>query len=108
MTPIAFTEMNIKRAPAKGGIYTLYDGAGVIYHGHAAGEGVTIQSRLSDHIAGRDSVCTRGAWTFSWEACPDPATRDAALLAEFETRHKALPRCNARAETEKAAASGVS
>ena len=96
MTPIAFTEMNIKRAPAKGGIYTLYDGAGVIYHGHAAGEGVTIQSRLSDHIAGRHSVCTRGAWTFSWEACPDPATRDAALLAEFEQRHKALPRCNAR------------
>lgn len=96
MTPIAFTEMNIKRSPAKGGIYTLFDAAGIIYHGYAAGAGVTIQSRLNDHIAGRDSACTRGAWTFTWEACPDAATRDAALLAEFEQLHKVLPRCNVR------------
>ena len=96
MSPIAFTEMNIKRAPSRAGIYALYDGTEIIYYGHALGGGTTIQSRLKDHIAGRDSACTRGARTFSWEACPDPKARDAALLTAFELLHKSLPRCNAR------------
>lgn len=96
MDAIAFTEMNIKRAPLMTGIYTLYDGAEVIYYGRAAGAGATIRSRLMDHIAGRDSVCTRGAKTFSWEACPNPEARDEALLTEFESLHSSRPRCNLR------------
>jgi hypothetical protein len=96
MTPIAFTEMNIKRAPPTGGIYALYRDGEVIYYGHAMGGQTTIQSRLKDHIAGRDSPCTRGAMTFSWEACPDPETRATALLASFEQLHKSVPRCNVR------------
>jgi hypothetical protein len=55
MTPIAFTEMNIKRAPARAGIYALYGDGEVIYYGHAPGGHATIQSRLKDHIAGHDS-----------------------------------------------------
>jgi hypothetical protein len=94
MTPIAFTEMNIKRAPARAGIYALYGDGEVIYYGHALGGHATIQSRLKGHIAGCDSPCTRGARTFSWETCPDPAARDAALLTAFEQLHKSLPRCN--------------
>jgi hypothetical protein len=94
MDPIPFTEMNIKRAPAATGIYALYDGAGVIYYGRAVGDGITLRSRLMDHIAGRDSVCTRGARAFTWEACMDPEARDEALLTEFESRHSSRPRCN--------------
>ena len=94
MTPISFTEMNIKRAPARAGIYALYGDREVIYYGHALGGHATIQSRLKDHIAGRDRPCTRGAKTFSWEACPDPGARAAALLTDFEQLHKSLPRCN--------------
>jgi hypothetical protein len=96
LQPIAFTEMNIKRAPPTGGVYALYRDGEVIYYGHAAGGKTTIQSRLKDHIAGRDSPCTRGAMTFSWEACPDPEARAVALLATFEQRHNNVPRCNVR------------
>jgi hypothetical protein len=94
MTPIAFTEMNIKRAPTTSGIYTLYRGDEVIYYGHASGGKMTIQSRLKDHIAGRDSPCTRGAMSFSWEACPDPEARGTALVGAFEQLHSRVPRCN--------------
>lgn len=94
MTPLAFTEMNIKRAPAMAGIYTLYGDKGVIYYGHAVGGQETIQSRLKDHIAGRDSPCTRGARAFDWEACAAPEAREAALLSAFEQLHKGRPRCN--------------
>lgn len=94
MTPIAFTEMNIKRAPARAGIYALYGNGDVIYYGHAPGGLATIQSCLKDHIAGRHGPCTRGAKTFSWEACPNPGARDAELLTAFEQLHKGLPRCN--------------
>lgn len=96
MTPIAFTEMNIKRAPPMAGIYALYRDGEVIYYGHALGGQTTIQSRLKDHIAGRDSPCTRGAMTFSWEACSNPEARGAALLAQFEQLHNSVPRCNVR------------
>ena len=96
MTPIAFTEMNIKRAPTMSGIYTLYRRGEVIYYGHASGGKTTIQSRLKDHIAGRDSPCTRGAMTFSWEACADPEARATALLATFEQVNNIVPRCNVR------------
>ncbi len=94
MDPIAFTEMNIKRAPASPGIYALYDGAGVIYYGRAAGGSATLRSRLMDHIAGRDSACTRGARSFTWEACLNPEARDDALLTAFEATHRTRPRCN--------------
>ena len=94
MTPIAFTEMNIKRVPSAAGIYALYREGEVIYYGHALGH-ATIQSRLKDHIAGRDSPCTRGAMTFSWEVCSDAGARDAALRTAFERLQKSPPRCNA-------------
>jgi hypothetical protein len=97
MDPIAFTEMNIKRAPTSTGIYALYDAAGVIYYGRAVGDGVTLRSRLMDHIAGRDNACTRGAKTFTWEACPDAEARDNALLAAFESANSGRPRCNVAA-----------
>ena len=94
MVPIAFTEMNIKRAPASTGIYTLYDGAEIIYYGRATGGSATIRSRLMDHISGRESPCTRGAKTVTWEACRDPEARDDALLTAFESTHSTRPRCN--------------
>jgi hypothetical protein len=94
MTPLAFTEMNIKRAPATAGIYALYRDGEVIYYGHALGGETTIQSRLKNHIAGRDTPGTRNAMTFTWESCPDPGAREAALLAEFQQAHSSLPRCN--------------
>jgi hypothetical protein len=97
MSPIAFTEMNIMRAPLRTGIYALFDGAEIIYYGRVTGGSATIRSCLMDHIGGRDSACSRGAKTFSWEVCPNPGARDDALLTEFESLHGSLPRCNVRA-----------
>lgn len=94
MVPIAFTEMNISRAPLTAGIYALYGAEDVIFYGHSLGGRDTIQSRLKNHIAGRDHPCTRGAKTFSWESCPEPEARNAALLKAFELIHNGLPRCN--------------
>jgi hypothetical protein len=94
MTPIAFTEMNIKRAPSASGIYALYRDGEVIYYGHAAGK-ATIQSRLKEDIAGRGAPGTRNAVSFTWEACIDPEDREAALLAEFQKVYSSLPLCNA-------------
>jgi hypothetical protein len=93
MTPIAFTEMNIKRAPSSAGIYALYRDGEVIYYGHAVGK-ATIQSRLNDDIAGRGVPGTRNAMSFTWEACADPGAREAVLLADFQKAHSSLPRCN--------------
>jgi len=53
----SFTNENVEKAPEKHGVYALYDGNTIIYNGRAAGEGVTIRSRLKDHKSGREGKC---------------------------------------------------
>ena len=58
-----FTAFNVNAAPASHGVYVLYDSTGIIYIGRAAGDGVTIRSRLQSHLHGN-------------EASEDPMVRD--------------------------------
>jgi len=49
-------------APDDPGVYALWKHDEVIYYGHASGGKATIQSRLKDHIAGRDPQVARTAF----------------------------------------------
>lgn len=89
-----FTDKNVNVAPLAHGVYTLYEGDVTIYIGRAAGEGVTIRSRLQDHKSGRDGPCTKGATYYRREETSRPVAREKELLEEFLNRYGRLPRCN--------------
>ena len=91
-----FTEKNIDRAPVEAGVYALYDGDTIIYYGRAAGETVTIRSRLQDHFAGRDGYCTQQATYYRREATTSSVNREKELLEEYERINGKLPKCNER------------
>lgn len=78
------TRIVLQGAPDEPGIYTLWDGDEVVYYGRAT----TIRSRLLEHLEH-----TR-ATHYSWEVCPDPATREAELLREYERANGRRPREN--------------
>jgi len=91
-----FARLVLLGAPNDAGVYSLWDGEEIIYYGRAAGgAGGTIRTRLLDHYHGRVDEATQRATHYSWELCPDPATREADLLREFRTLFGRAPRCNA-------------
>lgn len=91
-----FTTENIDKSPNQHGVYILNDGGEIIYIGRAAGEGVTIRSRLRDHKAGRDGLCTKLATQYSRERNSRPVAREKELLDNYLNRYGKLPRCNDR------------
>lgn len=91
-----FTQQNIDRAPEEAGVYGLYDRHQAIYHGRAQGGDVTIRSRLIEHNAGHEGVCTQRATHFNYEITPAPAAREERLLHEHQALYGRLPRCNER------------
>lgn len=91
-----FTEKNVNKSPDKHGVYALFDDNELIYYGRAAGDGVTIRSRLKDHYAGREGQCTKGATHYKRETTERPKSREKELLEEYEKKHGDLPRCNER------------
>jgi len=91
-----FTEKNINNAPDEAGVYALYDGDEIIYYGRAAGETITIRSRLQDHFAGREGDCTQQATDYRRETTTRPVSREKELLEEYERINRKLPRCNER------------
>jgi excinuclease UvrABC nuclease subunit len=92
----AFSKDNVDKAPTEHGVYALYDGDELIYYGRAAGDGVTIRSRLQSHQAGNEGSCTKKATTYRRETTERPKAREIELLQEFENKHRTLPRCNER------------
>ena len=88
------TDKNVNAAPQAHGVYALYEVDITIYIGRAAGEGVTICSRLQDHKAGRDGPCTAAATHYRREKTSRPMGREKELLEEYRTRYGQLPRCN--------------
>ena len=54
-----FTEANVNKSPEERGVYQLLDGDVIIYYGRAAGDGVTIRSRLQSHRNGSEGKCTQ-------------------------------------------------
>jgi excinuclease UvrABC nuclease subunit len=92
----AFTKDNVNKAPDDHGVYALYDGDVLIYYGRAAGDGVTIGSRLRSHFKGDEGPCTQGATHYRREVTSRPVAREVELLNEFENAYRRLPRCNDR------------
>ena len=92
----AFTEANVDKAPTEHGVYQLYENDVTTYIGRAAGEGVTIRSRLQSHYRGDEGPCTEAATTYKREVTSQPPSREQELLEEYEEEHGGLPRCNER------------
>lgn len=90
------TNDNLGNAPAKHGVYQLYEDSAIIYIGRAAGIGVTIRSRLSDHAAGRDGPCTKAYTHYKREVTESAKSREYELLEEFQRNYGRLPACNER------------
>jgi len=90
----AFTGAMIAGAPPDPGVFALWDRDELIYYGRALGRGVTIQSRLREHLEASNG-CTASATHYGWEITANPRAREAELLREYEDSHGRLPRCNA-------------
>ena len=91
----AFNAMMISGAPPDPGVFALWQADELIYYGRALGNGVTIQSRLREHLE-QDARCTAGATHYGWEIAANPRQREAELLREYQKSHGRLPRCNAQ------------
>ena len=89
-----FTTKNVNLAPQEHGVYALYDNNITIYIGRAAGESVTIRSRLQDHKSGREGPCTQGATHYRREVTSRAVSREKELLEEYYNQNGRLPRCN--------------
>jgi len=87
-----FTRIVLLGAPEEAGVYALWDGDELVYYGRAAGrdDGATIRSSLLAHLER-----TR-ATHYSWEVCPDPATREAELLRDYQRVYGRAPRDNVK------------
>lgn len=96
-TRYEFTKANVDAAPESHGVYQLEDGSTIIYVGRAAGNGVTIRSRLQSHQSGNEGSCTKGASHFRREVTESPISREKELLEEYKKAHGKYPRCNEQA-----------
>lgn len=89
-----FIIQNVDLSPDVPGVYALYDGDSLIYYGRAAGDGVTIRSRLQSHLSGKEGPSTQKATHYKREQSTQPVARELELLQEFENIYRKLPRCN--------------
>jgi hypothetical protein len=83
-----FTRTVLQGAPEEPGVYALWDGDELVYYGRAI-DGGTIRARLLVHLE------RTHATHYSWEVCPDPATREAELLRDYRRLYGRAPRENA-------------
>ena len=91
------TAENLAVAPDSHGVYELWENSAVIYIGRAAGQGVTIRSRLNDHARGDDGPCTKVYTHYKREVTEAAVSREKQLLEEYQQTHGGrLPRCNER------------
>ena len=90
----AFTQDNVNKAPAEHGVYQLYEDGATTYIGRAAGDGVTIRSRLQSHFRSDEGPCTEAAETYKREVTSRPVAREKELIEEYESEYGRLPRCN--------------
>ncbi len=87
-----FAEDSIDSAPAREGVYALYQGNELIYIGKAE-HGDTIRSRLQNHLSG-ENTCTKDATTYRYEVCDNPRHREELYLQVYKQSYMKLPRCN--------------
>lgn len=89
-----FTKNNVDNAPAQKGVYELYRDDECTYIGRAAGEGVTLRSRLQSHFLGSEGPCTKKSSYYKREVNSNPRQREVDLIEEFYRVHGRLPLCN--------------
>ncbi len=89
-----FTQDNVNKAPAVHGVYQLYEDGTTTYIGRAAGDGVTIRSRLKSHYSGTEGPCTKAADRYRREKNSRPVAREKELIDEYVNKYGRLPRCN--------------
>lgn len=89
-----FEHKEIKKAPAKPGVYALYNGKEIIYIDRAKGAGETVRSRLLDHFQGNDGTCTQKSTHFWYEVTSSPASVEDELFKWHRKTYKRMPRCN--------------
>jgi hypothetical protein len=90
-----FTEYVIGGAPEESGIYVLWENEELTYIGTAGPGGMTIKSRLLDHMRGHDH-CSCTPTHYGWRLARNPKPLEQELLAEYQSRFAAHPRCNAK------------
>jgi hypothetical protein len=78
-------------APELHGVYVIYNGNEIIYIGRAIGIGVTIRSRLQDHLR---EVGIGSGTGYAYEITEYAATRERELLQEYQRLYGRLPRYN--------------
>jgi len=83
-----FPRTVLQGAPEEPGVYALWDGDELVYYGRAI-DGGTIRAQLLVHLE------RTHATHYSWEVCPDPATREAELLRDYRRLYGRAPRENA-------------
>ena len=89
-----FSTKNVNAAPEKHGVYALYEDGVLIYIGRAAGENVTIRSRLKSHHGGDEGPCTQAATHYRREGNSRSVAKERELIDEYFNRFGRLPRCN--------------
>jgi len=89
-----FTRNMVEGAPADPGVYALWENDELIYYGRAAGNVISIQFALFEHLSGRAGPCTQRATHYGWEISLEPAAREGELLTEYRAQYNRLPRCN--------------
>jgi excinuclease UvrABC nuclease subunit len=89
-----FTELMIRVAPNKPGVYTLFKDRKIVFIGCAEGHDTTIRTYLKDHLTGKNGKCTRRATEYSYEITPESTTRAEELLESYKRQFGKLPECN--------------
>ncbi len=88
--PFTIENVNVHASDLPG-VYGLYKGNETTYYGSSER---SVRSRLLDHLAGREGLCTQSASEFASELSYQPLAREAALLREHVATYGQLPRCN--------------
>lgn len=78
-----YNERMVRDAPEWRGVYVLWQDRVPLAVGHATGGVDTIQARLLTHLANAPTAGTDAVTHYSWEICPDPVKRRAAVEAEL-------------------------
>jgi len=89
-----FNKKNVDKSPTKTGVFALYDGTTLIFIGRATDKGVTIRSKLQDHLEGREGESTPRATHYKREETKSSVSREIELLAEYKDSFGGSPRAN--------------
>ena len=91
-----FTRAALEHAPEEPGVFGLFDGAELIYLGHATDRKQhNIRDLLLRHQDGAFGECTMRATHYTWEITLWSAVRESELLRRYFEATRRKPRCTA-------------